>query len=154
MSCGNLHLLLSSVAWNLQHLVPQHTHSHYKRERERDRPHLHSVEESRRNGGHSVGRGYEQDPGEIKRQTHIARAMSQESGGRERESLQQLKSQREGYWSTNEEFCSGSRTSRRAAAGSPWIPRPSLSTSSRRKTGLLTPAVLSPAKTRPGIEPM
>ena len=87
-----------------------------------------------------------------------------------------------GYWSVKVLFCSGSRTSRRAAAGSPcklfcWREREkerdrervginsmvglfqragltSLSTSSSRKTGLFTPIVFNPWMILPGMEPI
>lgn len=79
-------------------------------------------------------------------------------------------------WSVKLWFCSGSRTwevyyagenvfeayrwwhganvtSSRAAAGSPCKLFPSLSTSSRRNTGLLTPTVFRPLMIRPGMLP-
>ena len=44
-----------------------------------------------------------------------------------------------GYWSLNVLFCSGSRTSRSADAGSPRMSEPVLSISSSNITGLETP---------------
>lgn len=46
-----------------------------------------------------------------------------------------------GYWSLNDLFCSGSRTSSNAEAGSPRISEPVLSTSSSNMTGLHTPTL-------------
>ena len=51
------------------------------------------------------------------------------------------------------EFWAGSSTSSSAALGSPWKETPSLSTSSRRKTGFLLPASFMPCTIRPGIAP-
>lgn len=57
-------------------------------------------------------------------------------------------------WTHQQDSRPGSSlTSRRAAAGSPCRLFPSLSTSSRRKTGLLTPTVFKPLMIRPGMLP-
>ena len=57
-------------------------------------------------------------------------------------------------WSVNSLFCSGSNSSKSAAAGSPRQSLPILSISSSRNTGFILLALLIPWIMRPGIEPI
>ena len=56
-------------------------------------------------------------------------------------------------WSRKYRFCSGSSTSRSADDGSPCASRVSLSTSSSRMSGFLTPTCVSAVMMRPGMAP-
>ena len=85
---SNLHLLLSCVARHIQHLSA-HTHTHTHTFPTADMLlyvcsrklclYLHPVQQSRRDGGRRVGCGYEQNFGQVERQTQIADTVCQGS---------------------------------------------------------------------------